>query len=145
MWQVWKALAVGGSAVQVTRGGGYEPFESPDGKLLYYSKESAPGVWSVPVGGGPETRVLDSARHFWWAMTDTGIYFVPSDGLPRPSIPIQLNFYSFETRTAAPVGRIEHELPPDTPSLAVSRDGRCLMLIQRDHAGTDLVLVDNFH
>jgi serine/threonine protein kinase len=144
IWQVWKAQAVGGSASQVTRGGGYEPFESLDGKLLYYSKESAPGVWNVPVGGGPETRVLDSARHFWWAMADTGIYFVSSDDLQRGNTSKQLNFYSFETRTAAPVGTIEHELPPDTPSLAVSRDGRHLMLIQRDHAGSDLVLVDNF-
>src|SRR3989442_8578971 len=33
--QIWKAPAQGGLAVQVTKSGGYEAFESPDGKLVY--------------------------------------------------------------------------------------------------------------
>jgi hypothetical protein len=75
----------------VTRGGGYESFESPDGKLLYYAKHSIPGLWSVPVEGGAGTRVIDSARHFWWAVADTGIYFVDSDDGQQPSAHRQLN------------------------------------------------------
>ena len=33
-WQVWKAPAEGGAAVQVTKNGGREAFESPDGKFV---------------------------------------------------------------------------------------------------------------
>ena len=33
--EVWKMPAKGGGAVQVTKGGGHESFESPDGKVLY--------------------------------------------------------------------------------------------------------------
>ena len=58
--QIWKMPAEGGPPVQVTRTGGFEAFESPDGKLLYYTKgRQTPGLWSMPVGGGEETRVLE--------------------------------------------------------------------------------------
>jgi Tol biopolymer transport system component len=33
--EVWKAPAGGGEAIQVTRNGGLEAFESPDGKFDY--------------------------------------------------------------------------------------------------------------
>lgn len=143
-WQVWKAPVEGGPAVEVTRSRGYEPFESPDGKLLYYSKESSPGLWSVPVEGGRETRVLDSVRHYWWAVADRGIYFVNLDDAPHASPSRQIGFYSFATRTVSQAGTMEHDLPPDMPSFAVTRDGRRLLFLQGDLAGSDLVLVDNF-
>ncbi|MBV8807845.1 MAG: PD40 domain-containing protein [Acidobacteriaceae bacterium] len=142
--QIWKTPAEGGRAVQVTRGGGFDAFESPDGKLLYYAKEFTPGLWSVPVDGGPEALVLNSVRHFWWTIADTGIYFVTSRGSPRPDAPSQLNFYSFGTQTVIQVGMIEHELALSAPSLAVSRDGRQLLTLHLDQPGSDLVLVDNF-
>ena len=48
--------AQGGDAVQVTHGGGIAPTESPDGKTLYFAKESGTeGVWKMPMEGGPET------------------------------------------------------------------------------------------
>ena len=142
--QIWKTPAEGGRAVQVTRGGGFDAFESPDGKLLYYAKEFTPGLWSVPVDGGPEALVLNSVRHFWWTIADTGIYFVTSRGSPRPDAPSQLNFYSFGTQTVIQVGMIEHELALSAPSLAVSRDGRQLLTLHLDQPGSVLVLVDNF-
>ncbi len=141
---IWKARPEGAPAVQVTHGGGYESFESPDGKLLYYSKQKAPGLWSVPVEGGPVTRVLDSVRHFWWAVADAGIYFVSSDSAQHLRAQRQLRFYSFETRKVIPAGTLSHELPLDTSSLAVSRDGRRLLVVGMEQAGSDLVLVENF-
>jgi hypothetical protein len=141
--------------VQVTRSGGYDSFESPDGKLLYYAKQAAPGLWSVPVTGGPETRILDAVRRFWWAVADTGIYFTKYGGAARPSQilnyfllnprgPVELDFYSFEKRTVSRVGLIYGLLDLETPSLAVSRDGRRLLVHKADQAGSDLVLVNNF-
>ena len=37
-FQVWKAPSNGGAAVQVTKQGGFSPFESPDGQYVYYAK-----------------------------------------------------------------------------------------------------------
>lgn len=153
--QVWKAPVDGGPAVQVTRSGGYDSFESPDGRLLYYAKQSTLGLWSVPVTGGPETRVMDAVRRFWWAVADTGIYFTKYGGAPRvsqtlnyfllnPSGAVELDFYSFEKRTVSQVGLIDGLLDGEAPSLAASRDGRRLLVLKKDQAGSDLVLVSNF-
>jgi Tol biopolymer transport system component len=53
--QVWKLPADGGKATQLTWDGGSAPLESPDGKFLYYTKNT-PGVWRVPVDGGQATN-----------------------------------------------------------------------------------------
>jgi Tol biopolymer transport system component len=60
-FQIWKIPAEGGQAVQVTQGGGWGAFESPDRKYVYFSKwgghalSPGDGIWKVPVGGGEET------------------------------------------------------------------------------------------
>jgi dipeptidyl aminopeptidase/acylaminoacyl peptidase len=60
-WEVWKVLAGGGDAIQVTRNGGGTAFESTDGKSIYYAKgEPSGSVWKMPVGGGDEIQVLPS-------------------------------------------------------------------------------------
>jgi hypothetical protein len=96
------------------------------------------------VDGGAGTRVLDSVRHFWWALADIGIYFVNADDGQHPGAQRQLSFFSFETRKVVPVGTLNREIPPDTPSLAASRDGRRLLVLGREQSGSDLILVDNF-
>jgi len=58
-WQIWKAPAGGGQAVQVTRSGGEEAFESITAKYLYWGKHDEPGIWRMPVAGGEETRVIE--------------------------------------------------------------------------------------
>ena len=52
-WQVWKMPAEGGNATQITQHGGAVAFESPDGRVVYYSKgRLETSLWMVPVGGG---------------------------------------------------------------------------------------------
>jgi Tol biopolymer transport system component len=143
-YQIWKAPAEGGPAIQVTRNGGYEPFESPDGKLLYYTKRSVLGLWNMPVNGGPETQVLDSVRYYWWAMADSGIYFVPpvSSGTVRSRAPVK--FFSFDTRTVTLAAFIEGELYSATRALAARRDGRRILFLQTDHPGSDIEMIEDF-
>src|SRR5438552_88388 len=57
--QIWKVPSEGGPALQVTRQGGFEGFESADGRFFYYAKGRAmPGIWRAPVAGGDESLVL---------------------------------------------------------------------------------------
>ena len=62
---------------------------------MYYSKGlHVAGLWKVPVNGGEETAVLDfPGNPLWgyWALANTGIYFVNLDFSPRPA----LKFLSF--------------------------------------------------
>src|SRR5437588_765962 len=81
--QIWKVPAEGGPTVQVTKQGGFEGFESADGKYFYYAKGRAmPGIWRVPVAGGEEILVLGQHRAgLWryWAVTGKGIYFATAE------------------------------------------------------------------
>ena len=59
--QIWRVAVAGGPAVQITTQGGFEGFESPDGKYFYYTKgRGIPGICRVPVEGGQEVPVIES-------------------------------------------------------------------------------------
>ena len=149
-WQIWKAPAQGGDAVQVTKAGGYEAFESPDGKLVFYSKAQAPGIWSAPVEGGQEALVLEKpGTDMWpgadiWAVAKDGIYFFDWKDALHPA----LQFHDFRNRRSTMV----YEFPEGTnlhntggTPISVSADGRWIIYTQLDQAGSNLVLVENFH
>jgi Tol biopolymer transport system component/serine/threonine protein kinase len=147
--QIWKMPAQGGRAVRVTKKGGFEPVEAADGKTLYYSKldrlDSTSGLahlWKVSVEGGEETRVLDRTIYpRYWAVTDRGIYFVPSEWSPHPAI----EFFSFATGRANRVTSL-HKAPVGNahPGLSVSPDGRWILCALLEQDTSDIMLVENF-
>ena len=142
--QIWKVPAQGGTAIQVTKQGGFEGFESTDGKYFYYAKGRAmPGIWRVPVGGGEESLVLDyhqAGMWRYWAVTDKGIYFATAE---LPSHPV-IEFFNFENNKVTPVAKLDKPLFKTDPGLAVSPDGQSLLLVQMDQSGSDIVLAENF-
>jgi eukaryotic-like serine/threonine-protein kinase len=141
--QIWKMPAEGGEAVQVTRQGGFEGFESPDGKFLYYAKRNAPGLWRIPTEGGEETPVLDLHKAgYWryWAMADKGIYFVTAETPSRPVI----EFFSFATNQVTQIATLEKPIVQWYPGFAVSPDGRWILCAQLDQSGSDIILLENF-
>jgi len=73
--QIWKVRVDGGEAVPVSGVHGGSATESPDGKFLYYDRNS--GVWRVPTNGGAETQVIDSIHaEGGWVPLNDGIYFI---------------------------------------------------------------------
>jgi Tol biopolymer transport system component len=131
-WQIWKMPSGGGEAVQVTRHGGFQPFESKDGKTIYYTKlERVSQLWKVPAEGGEESQILDLVSNSF-AVTRGGLYFILRQGL---------HYFDFSTGIAKPI------LTPPKPTtfgLTVSPDEHWLLYAQFDHAGSDLMLVENF-
>jgi Tol biopolymer transport system component len=141
--QVWKVPAEGGEAVQVTKGGGFAAFESPDGKFVYYAKFDASGLWRIAVEGGEEKLILDQLKPGcwgYWAVVDRGIYFVNTEAKPRPVV----EFFSFATRRVTQVAVMEKDPALGNPGLAVSPDGRWILYTQMDQSGNDIMLVENF-
>jgi Tol biopolymer transport system component/DNA-binding winged helix-turn-helix (wHTH) protein len=57
-WEIWRMLAAGGDAEQVTFKGGYYSKLGPDG-AVYFSRINHPGIWRVVPGGDPELVVPD--------------------------------------------------------------------------------------
>ncbi len=141
-WQVWKAPAEGGGqAVQVTTNGGYEAFESADGKFVYFAKR-VPGIWRIPAEGGEESRILDQGRWGYWALLEQGICFVNSSAIPAPAI----EFFNFDTKQVRLLRRLDKTwVPFGPPGLSVSADGQRLLYWQVDQLDNDIMLLENFH
>ncbi len=142
-YQLWKAPAEGGPAVQMTKNGGFAPLESPDGQFVYYAKFKDPGIWKVSVQGGEETLILDHLQPgLWgyWAVVEEGIYFLNAKAEPRPAI----EFYRFATRQVTRVFVPEKDPIYGNPGLALSPDGRWILYAQMDQTQSDIMLVENF-
>jgi len=126
-FQIWRTPAAGGDAVQMTQQGGFEAFESPNGELLYYTKERGPGsIWQVPVTGGEERQVSDLLSvGYWryWTVMNDGIYFVSPPEPDRPAIKL----YSFATHRVTRIGTIERDPLQGLPGLTISPDGRSVL------------------
>jgi Tol biopolymer transport system component/DNA-binding winged helix-turn-helix (wHTH) protein len=142
--QIWKKPSAGGPAVQVTKQGGFEGFESTDGKYFYYSKgRDVAGIWRVELQGGVETAVVDHhGAGFWrsWAVAEEGIYFATAEVSASPTI----EFFSFATGAITPVAVLERPIPARVWGLAVSPDLRSILSTQIDLIGSDIMLTRNF-
>ncbi len=137
--------AVGGrAAVRVTTKGGFEGFESPDGKYFYYAKgRDVPGIWRTPVDGGVETLVVDHhGAGFWrsWAVTEEGVYFVTAEMPARPII----EFFSFATGDVRQVAILDRPVHPRIWGFSVSPDRRWILYTQTDQSSSDIMLMEKF-
>ena len=142
---IWKMPAAGGEATPVTNSGGFEGFESADGRTFYYSKSRGfYGLWSVPAdGGGMERPVAELARAgFWraWCVTRGGVWYVTREDLPRQ----ELRFFHFATRRTRTVTELEKDPPWLNSGLSVSPDDTVLVSAQLDQAVDDVMLIQNF-
>jgi Tol biopolymer transport system component/DNA-binding winged helix-turn-helix (wHTH) protein len=141
--QIWKVPSAGGPALQVTKLGGFEGFESVDGKYFYYAKGRAvPGIWRVPVNGGEENLVVDSHQAgLWryWALTDKGIYFATAEVPSRPVI----EFFNFATNKISFIAKLDTPLFRTDPGLAIAPDGQSFLIVQMDQSGSDIMLAEN--
>ncbi len=140
-WQVWRAPSAGGPAVQVTRKGGREALESPDGRLVYYTKLGVPGVYRVPVEGGEEVQAVGQGQQGCWALGQrgAGLYLLKADATPT------VEFYDFATRRSALIGEIPRaRIFTVAGALAVSPDDVWILYVQLDRDDSDIVLVENF-
>jgi Tol biopolymer transport system component/serine/threonine protein kinase len=143
--EIWRMPSEGGEPAQVTQEGGINPFESVDGKVIYYLKQTSETVfevWKVPVSGGDETKVVGPADAFQFAVVEDGIY-VAQAGTPVfvGSRGNSLKFFSFARGITEKVCDIKYSLDN---GLSVSPDGRYALMTLVDPEVCDLTLVENF-
>jgi Tol biopolymer transport system component len=138
--ELWKVLVAGGQALQLTENGGYEAKESKDGKWLYYSKVSEPGIWKMPIHGGTGTLVLNRNCGRFWDLTDRGICFIDLAVKPYPAI----SFYSFDTQQITRICTIDKPLWIGNGALSVSPDAQWILYPEVDHLESHIMLLENF-
>jgi Tol biopolymer transport system component/DNA-binding winged helix-turn-helix (wHTH) protein len=143
---VWRVAAAGGRAVQITKTASLMPIESPDGRYVYFVRNSEGKVrlWRIRPDGSGEAMVdgmpaLGSSGAEWWPV-QSGIYFF-ANGTGKPEVDL------LDLRTS----RIRRIYTPDKPpepwagDLAVSPDGKWLLYSRIDEMASDIMLVENFH
>lgn len=138
--QVWKVASAGGDAVQVTKNGGFEAFESPDGRHVYYAlANGVAGIWQVPVTGGEERQLLPIGTLSTFAVSARGI-FVLQRSAKSPTI----DFFDVATRQLAPVAYLPAgtRLAPSSPGVAVSRDGASVLYVTYDQWNSDIHMLE---
>jgi len=83
--------------------------------------------------------VLPSVLNGAFSLVNDGIYFIPAPGTDGKS---SIQFLSFPTAKVKTVAAITGS---PSSGLSVSPDGRSILFSQLDEAGSDLMLVENFH
>ncbi|MCB1019217.1 MAG: PD40 domain-containing protein [Acidobacteria bacterium] len=151
--EIWKAASGGGQEQQVTKDGGYQAVESPNGGWLYYSKsirrpgtpesvpgKGEPGIFRMPLGGGAEQRVLEEGVHGRWALSRTGIYVLTAGDRPPRIEFVQYETWDRRTLMTFPMGA-QFGM---SNSLGVSLDDRWIVYSKYDQAASDLMLVEDY-
>ncbi|MDA2925294.1 serine/threonine-protein kinase [Acidobacteria bacterium AH-259-L09] len=152
--QIWKVPVEGevseeSVAVQVTKNGGNTPFESADGRYVYYAKRAegraSAVVWKVPVEEGEETPVTEpfAGGVFKWALAEKGIYFVDQRDTSSSDASWVVKFFSFDQQGVTEIAELTHPPHGRGPGLTVSPDGRWILGSQVE-ISSDLILVEDF-
>jgi len=137
--QIWKVAASGGAAVLMTSGPAAQAFESPDGRVLYFvRRDDLPGLWNVPIIGGPETLVSPDVSHDLWAVTNDGIGFLTRSSTGPPWIPT-LRLLAFNTRTVSSLAT----LPAGwfLPGFSMTPNGRAVTWVRPDTRQNQLMII----
>ena len=139
--QIWKMPASGGEAVQLTEHGGEGPFESPDGRHLYYFRAGAGGaeqVWKRLLSGHSEHQLLPEVFRGNFAMAGERVYFIPQ--LDVACGCYHLQWLDLATGKKSPLMDVKDV----GGGLSVSSDGRSLLYTTVVHTSGDLMLVEGF-
>ncbi len=135
--EIWKVAPDGGGLRQVTSNSGSEPFESPDGQLLYYTNNK--GLWAIPVAGGEPRLVLEEPVYLLYALAGRSIYY----GVRNPAA-----LWVLRTDTGSKFEYVR--FPRNSIGLdggtvfTVSADERTILFSQMDRQDSDLMLLENF-
>jgi hypothetical protein len=134
----------GGTAVQVTRGGGFYAMESEDARYLYYAKSSTSGIWRVPVSGGDESEVVTGVVGWEdWALGQRGLYYARArDLLPIRRQEFTIQYLDFGSGKATTLFRKEGVV--GHLSLAVSPDEKWILFGEFPGWQSELMLMENF-
>ena len=142
--EIWKVSAAGSEAQQVTRTGGGQMFESPDGKWLYFTNGmgGSRDLSRLASDGGEPERVASGVYFRSFTITNRGIYFM-RQSTEEEDLRYSIYFLDPSTGTETVVATLPVGVRPFV-GLTVSPDGRTLLYDRWDQSGSDLMLVENF-
>lgn len=140
-WQIWALDLPGGEPRQITLNGGFGPQVNSTGSHLYFTRPGMPGVWKIGLEGGPDQKVLENVdAGLWgsWTLAENGIYYVRFARSPLADVIV---YFDWATGSNTDVAEFPLIAQPDA-ALALSPDGRTLLVGVTERSEADLLLVD---
>jgi serine/threonine protein kinase/Tol biopolymer transport system component len=138
--QVWKIPADGSAReVQVTQTGGWRSRESFDGKTLYVQKLDLPGLFRMPIGGGPEERVANVPTGQDWQLVPGAIHYMQPNGED-----FSIERVDLKTGLTTEALKLPSGTRGGTAKFTISPDGRWLVFVHVDQAVSELMMIENF-
>jgi len=128
---------VGGSAIQVTKNGGFSAQESPDAKFLYVWVDGGT-IWRMRPSGQETTRILQGVP-VWWRVAPGGIYFI--DGSTTPAV---VKFFDMATERVKTITTLDLGYSHPALGFDVSPDGQWILFKRVDQVASDIMVVENF-
>lgn len=104
--EIWRMPATGGTATQVTKGGGVEAFVSPDGALIYYIRANQSSELyrlDLRAGSGTVVKGVPPLSLHRWTINSSVLTFV-DPGHSSPAALKQFDLVTGKTRVIVPYG-----------------------------------------
>jgi eukaryotic-like serine/threonine-protein kinase len=152
--EIWRVAVTGGAEEQFTREGGARPFESSDGRTLFYkrARSDAPasrGSWgggaallARPTAGGPERTAVQCVPEPAYAVGPEGVFHLDCVRVHTAPPRRSLRYWNARTGEDRLVTTLDVGVIYDT-CLSVSPDGQTV-LFTRDTRVDDLMMIENF-
>jgi WD40-like Beta Propeller Repeat len=142
-YEVWRIAVAGGAEEQVTYAGGFLPFESLDGRTLYYLRARGAELLARPTAGGKERWILACIDTWAYAVDPKGIFHIDCATTKSGVDPTRvLRYWDAATGQDRDVGTLDVSNGM-IMGLSASPDSRNL-IYTRHHAATDLMMIENF-
>jgi Tol biopolymer transport system component len=141
--EIWRIPATGGFEEQVTHEGGFLPFESPDGRTLYYKREERDSpLMARPTVGGDERRIIVCVPKWGYAVGPEGLFHL--DCISPEENPSRRGLRLWNAATGQDRLLATLDTGPAWPlGLSVSPDGRSVLFL-RYSSSLDVMMIENF-
>jgi Tol biopolymer transport system component len=136
-FEVWSTAAEGGPEEQLTRDGAVMPFESFDGRTLYYQRPLSGALLARRTGGGDERTILPCVFVWGWAVAPRGIVHVDCGAATPPRTMRSWDATTGQDRLVATL--TAHVIN----GLSVSPDGKRLLFTGGSGAA-NLMMIEDF-
>jgi len=138
---IWKVSSSGGEPVEIVHTPATYPRESPDGRHLYFVRNSR--LWrsnpdgTVPeeVQGIPPLKLLGDK----WVLFGEGVYYFSDDHGKAA-----LDYFDLSSRAIRRVAVLDMPLPLWMGQMSISSDGKWLLFPQIDAQSTNLMMIENW-
>lgn len=143
-YEIWRVPVAGGPEEQVTREGGFLPFEGLDGRTLYYKRaQSDSPLLARPTAGGEE-RTIAQCVNFWaYAVGPQGVFYVDCGTVKDPAAS-RHHLRRWDAATGGDRDVAILDFGPDgITGLSASPDGASL-LYSLGTGRFDVMMIENF-